>query len=610
MILYRQKLSQRNKRVRIQTQRQNGFTLIEVIIGIAVFAIITVGVYSSFNALKKATRGAREQTILSSLSSQYLEVVRNMPYDNIGTENGNPNGVLADESDPIVSNIEGETYNAYYEITYIDDSADGTILAGTDVSPNDYKQVKLVVEKMSTSKITTYITNVSPQGLEGLSNAGALYLSAIDANGQPIAGANFHIESLNLTPDIILDRTSDSSGNWIEVGLPATVNGYRIIVTKNGYSTDSTYPITVANPNPTKPDATVVNGAVTQIAFAIDFTSNLTIRTVNETCQNISGIDMNLRGAKLIGMTPSVLKYDQDHTSSAGQIALNAIEWDTYTPTLLTGQSYTVYGTSPIQEISVLPAASQTFTIVLGPDSTDSLLVIVKDSATGTAIEGATVSLHDGGTPADYSGVTGGSVWQQSDWSTGAGQSDWVDSSQYFTDDNNVNINTIPNGVRLASAGSNYASSGWLESSTFDTGGSSNFTTVAWQPTSQNPATTLKFQIASNNDNLTWNYLGPDGTASTYYTVSGSNISNVHDNNQYIRYKVFVNTTDSTFTPVLTSIGINYVSGCFTPGQVIFPGLTAGNDFDLTVSMPGYTTYTEDDLNVNGNQIIEVLMSP
>ncbi len=610
MILYRQKLSQRNKRVRIQTQRQNGFTLIEVIIGIAVFAIITVGVYSSFNALKKATRGAREQTILSSLSSQYLEVVRNMPYDNIGTENGNPNGVLADESDPIVSNIEGETYNAYYEITYIDDSADGTILAGTDVSPNDYKQVKLVVEKMSTSKITTYITNVSPQGLEGLSNAGALYLSAIDANGQPIAGANFHIESLNLTPDIILDRTSDSSGNWIEVGLPATVNGYRIIVTKNGYSTDSTYPITVANPNPTKPDATVVNGAVTQIAFAIDFTSNLTIRTVNETCQNISGIDMNLRGAKLIGMTPSVLKYDQDHTSSAGQIALNAIEWDTYTPTLLTGQSYTVYGTSPIQEISVLPAASQTFTIVLGPDSTDSLLVIVKDSATGTAIEGATVSLHDGGTPADYSGVTGGSVWQQSDWSTGAGQSDWVDSSQYFTDDNNVNINTIPNGVRLASAGSNYASSGWLESSTFDTGGSSNFTTVAWQPTSQNPATTLKFQIASNNDNLTWNYLGPDGTASTYYTVSGSNISNVHDNNQYIRYKVFVNTTDSTFTPVLTSIGINYVSGCFTPGQVIFPGLTAGNDFDLTVSMPGYTTYTEDDLNVNGNQVIEVLMSP
>ena len=263
---------------------QSGFTLIEVVIGIGVFAIITVGVYSSFNALTRATRGAREQTILSALSSQYLEVVRNMPYDNIGTENGNPNGVLADETDPIISTIEGETYHAYYEVTYIDDPADGTILAGTDPASNDYKQVKLAIKKISTNKITTFLSNVAPQGLEGLSNAGALHLIAIDANGQPVVGANFHIESLNLTPSIILDRASDATGTWIEVGLPASANGYRITVTKTGYSTDATFPTTVANPNPTKTDATIVAGIVTQLSFAIDLTANMTIKTVNETC--------------------------------------------------------------------------------------------------------------------------------------------------------------------------------------------------------------------------------------------------------------------------------------------------------------------------------------
>ncbi len=588
-------------------QKQLGFTLIEVVVGIGVFAVILVGVYSAFNALVRATRGAREQTILSSLSSQYLEVVRNMPYDNIGTENGNPNGVLADATDPIVSTIEGETYNAYYEVTYIDDIADGTILAGTDPSPNDYKQVKLSIKKMSTNKITTFLTNVAPQGLEGLNNAGALYLTAIDANGQPVADANFHIQSLNLTPDIILDRTSDASGHWIEVGLPASVNGYRITVTKTGYSTDLTYASSVSNPNPTKPDATVVNGTVTQVTFAIDLLSNLTIKTVNETCGNVSGVNMNLRGAKIIGTTPSVLKYDQNKTSASGQIVLNGIEWDTYTPTLLTGQSYTVYGTSPIQEISVLPGASQTFTIVLGPDSTDSLLVIVKDAATGTAIEGATVTLHKNSPSTDFSGVTGGSIWQQTDWGSGAGQDVWSNHSQYFSDDNNINNSA---GLTLASAGSNYVASGWLESSTFDTGAASNFTTVTWQPTSQNPATTIKFQIASNNDGVTWNYIGPDGTAATYYTVSGSNISATHDNNRYVRYKVFVSTTDVAYTPVLTSLGINYVSGCFTPGQVIFPDLDADNDYDLTVSMPGYDTHTESGLNINGNQSLEVLMSP
>ncbi len=531
-----------------------------------------------------------------------------MPYDNIGTQNGNPNGVLADATDPVVTTIEGQVYHMYYEVTYIDDPADGTILAGTDTAPNDYKQVKLAIKKLSTNHITTFITSVSPQGLEGLSNAGALYLRAIDANGQPVSGANFHIESLTQTPNIILDRTSDAGGNWIEVGLPASVNGYRITTTKTGYSTDATVPISVANPNPVKPDSTIVNGVVTQVTFAIDLVSNLTIKTVNQTCSPVSGVDLNVRGAKLIGNSPDVLKYNEDHTSSAGQIVLNNLEWDTYTPTMLTGQAYTVYGTSPIQEISVLPNATQTFTIVLGPASSDSLLVIVKDGATGTALEGATVTLHKNSPSTDYNGVTGGSIWQQSDWSGGFGQADFLNPDQYFTDDSNIDVSG--NNIVLASVGSVYASSGWLESSTFDTGAASNFTTLSWLPASQNPSTSLKFQIASNNDNATWNYVGPDGTAGSYYTVSGSNISTVHDNDRYVRYKVYLNTSDTAYTPVLSTVGLNYVSGCFTPGQVIFPNLTPGNDYDLSVNMTGYQSYSENGLNVNGNQAIEVLLTP
>lgn len=588
---------------------QSGFTLIEVVIGIGVFAIIMVGVFGSYNALIKATRAAREATVLSSLSSQYLEIVRNMPYDNIGTENGNPNGVLADYTDPIVTTIEGATYNMYYEVTYIDDTGDGTILAGTDVTPNDYKQIKLAIRRLSNNSVTYFVTNVAPQGLEGLSNAGALYLRAIDANGQPVVGANFHIESLTLTPNIVLDRTSDAAGNWIEVGLPATVNGYRITVTKTGYSSDTTVPVSIANPNPTKPDSTVVNGSVTQVTFAIDLVSNLAIRTVNQTCSAISGVNVNVAGDKLIGTSPNVLKYNQNSTSAGGQIALNNIEWDTYTPVLLTGQPYTVYGTSPIQEISVLPGASQTFTLVLGPASTHSLLVIVKDAATGTAIEGATVLLHKDSPTSDTSYITGGSIWRQADWSGGAGQDAYVNTDQYFAS-NNITATASPAGISLSQAGSVYAASGWLESSTFDTGTSSNFTTITWLPNSQNPATSLRFQIASNNDNATWNYVGPDGTAGTYYTVSGSNISAIHDNNRYVRYKAFLDTTNTAFTSVLSNVGLNYVSGCFTPGQVIFPDLTVGSDYSVTVSMPGYQDHTDSNLNINGNKLLEVLLTP
>lgn len=599
-----------NQKTKLSFKQQLGFTLIEVVVGIGIFAIILMGVFGSYNALSRATKGARQATILSSLSSQYLEVVRNMPYNNIGTENGNPTGVLADYTDPISQTIEGEAYRLYYEVTYIDDSADGTILAGTDTAPNDYKQVKLLITKVSTGKVTTFLTNVSPKGLEGLNNAGALYLRAIDANGQPIAGANFHIQSLNLTPDIILDRTSDATGTWIEVALPASTNGYRITTTKNGYSTDSTVAISGGNPNPTKPDATVVNGQVTQVTFSIDLLANLTIRTVNQTCQPVNGVNLNVTGSKLIGTTPNVYKYNQNHTSSSGQVALNNTEWDTYTPTMLTGQSYTVYGTSPIQQISVLPGASQTFTLVLGPASVNSLLVIVKDSATGTAIEGANIELTKNSPDDEWNGTTGGSIWQQIDWTGGAGQATFTDNTKYFNDDNNVQTGGVPTALRLAPAGSNYVASGWLESSTFDTGAASNFTTITWQPTSQNAATSLKFQIATNTDNSTWNYKGPDGTAATYYTVSGSNINAVHDNDRYVRYKAFLSTNDVAYTPVLTSLGINYVSGCFTPGQYIFPNLTSGSDYSLDVSMSGYTTQTLNGLNINGNQVITILLAP
>lgn len=124
-----------------------------------------------------------------------------------------------------------------------------------------------------------------------------------------------------------------------------------------------------------------------------------------------------------------------------------------YTPTLLTGQSWVVRGTSPIQQIAVAPGSSQTFTMILGTNTTaNSILVIVKDGSTGAALEFATVHLQKGGsTPQDYYGTTGGSVWVQQDWTGGAGQTNWSTTTpdMYTTDDGNIDVNSAPTGVRL-----------------------------------------------------------------------------------------------------------------------------------------------------------------
>jgi hypothetical protein len=483
---------------------------------------------------------------------------------------------------------------------------------GTDPYPADYKQVKMDILNTTTNQTTSFVTNVVPKGLEGTTNQGALQIQVIDSNGNPLPGVNINITYPTTTPTLILNRATDGSGQWVEVGLTPAVHNYRVAVSAPGYSSDQTYPVTVANPNPIHPDATVATGQVTKITFSIDLLSNLNIKTLNQTCGPINGINLNVLGAKLIGSSPNVNKFNNNYSSAAGVVALNNIEWDTYTPALLAGSSDIIYGTSPIQKISVLANTTQTFTMILGPNSTaNSLLVIVKDASSGTALENASVVLTDGGSY-NQTLLTGGSVWVQNDWSGGSGQASWSTSTPnlYFTDNGKADVSTAGQ-IKLKKVGGVYVSAtGTLESSTFDTGtNATNYTILSWLPASQSASTTAAFQVAANNDNATWNYVGPDGTANSYFTTPGIDMGSALDGREYFRYKVFLSTSDTSKTPALTSVNVNFVTGCFTPGQVIFTGLAGGN-YNLSVSLPGYQTQNINLTNVNGNQPQEVDMSP
>ncbi len=962
------------QRLFLNSKISAGFTLVEIVVSLAIFAILASGMLGAISVLSRISKQNREKVVLSSLAVNYMEIVKNMPYSDVGTVTGNPTGSLPDLTNAASSTVEGVLYKIYYEVTYIDDPADGSFPA--DVSASDYKQVKMNILNTRSGAVTNFVTNVVPKGLEDTTNAGALRVRVFDSVGQPISGVNVRIESTSSAPSIILDRTTDSGGQWVEVGLPPRANSYHIVVSKTGYSSDQTYPITAQNPNPYKPDSTVVAGQITDVSFSIDIGGNLSIRTLNEICQPINGINLNVRGAKLTGVNSSIYKYDNNFTSAAGVVSLTGLEWDTYTPALLSGQPWAVRGTSPIQKIDVLPGSSQTFTMILGsgssspsvgpsgwysdwgyrrkitqdrtkisgglnltnfpvlvslsgadyksvanggkvqsssgndflftasdgltkldfeieqydpvsgallawvriptlnaaantefyvyygkasvsaqanpsgvwgaasfqgvwhnsdtgttfydstgndfdaqanigygptsssagkigkalsfdgvqdygflpinnanittqsftlsawvktsrnssnilhkmtwnglgsgyiwnldssgrmrlflsaaanggtsrmfssnstsvtnnvwryinvvrnvgsnvqfyvdgalvatdsssqsgslsnnlnfffgredfvyvptnrflglqdevrvafaqrssqwigteynnqnspgtfvsvgseeayvpPAADSSLLVVVKDSASSSALEGAAVHLEKTLAPtASYDAITGGSVWTQSSWQGGSGQADWLGGSvdRYFQSDGNTDVTVSPVGVRLKQTAGIYSLSGWLESSTFDTGtASTSFTTISWQPTSQTASTTLKFQLAANNDNSTWDYIGPDGTASSYFTVPGTNVPASLSNKQFVRYKVYLSTIDTSVTPVLTSLNINYVSGCYTPGQVFFGGLLPGTFYSLEVTLPGYQTYNEPSINIYGNQVIEVLMSP
>ena len=585
-----------------------GLTLVELVVSIAIFAFLCLSVYGMYTAIINGIVSYRERTTISALADQYMEIARNLPYSKIGTLGGNPHGDLPDIPNPVETIFNGATYQIYYVVNYIDDPADGTALLGNDFAANDYKQVKLYIKNASTGIENSFLTNIVPKGLENLESGGAVSIKVFDAVGQPVSGATIQIQNTSISPNINLTRMSDANGDWVEVGLPNSANGYHITVSKNEYSSDSTHPITEQNPNPVKPDATVLNGQVTQISFLIDKLSNLVFNTLNQTCEAIPGVDLKVQGSKLIG-TPKVFKFDNDYISNSnGEAFLNNIEWDSYTPAV-TGSTYMIYGSSPIQQVNLLPDTSQNFTLILGPATENSFLAIVKDSATGNSIEGASIELQKIFPESSITKLTGGSILSQQDWSGGPGQSNFIDSTKYYEDDGNVDGNGTPSGLRLLKNGPFYVSSGFLISSTFDTGTSqTSYTTLTWQPTSQDPDTIIKFQLAANNDNATWNFIGPDGTSGTYYTVPGTTMNSL-DNNRYFRYKVFLSTSDSSKTPVLTSANINYVSGCYSPGQSFFPGLEDGSDYRAIISMPGYQTQNIEGIEIDGYGVLEVLLT-
>jgi len=88
-------------------------------------------------------------------------------------------------------------------------------------------------------------------------------------------------------------------------------------------------------------------------------------------------------------------------------------------------------------------------------------------------------------------------------------------------------------------------------------GSVATWTTLSWTATT--PAnTTLQFQAAaSNSPSGPFNFVGPDGTAATFFTTSGASIAQFN-NKRYLKYKAFLSTTDPTVTPT-----VNDVTVCF-----------------------------------------------
>jgi len=370
--------------------QNHGFTFIELMVTIAIISIISVTFLGLFTQTLRFVQVKRIQVHAAALATEQMELVRNLSFNDVGTQGGIPSGVIPQHQILSRGSI---NFVVDTDIFYVDDIFDGT-LGGTpnDTLNTDYKQVKITVSWDTPwgADSMFFLTNVSPKGIETNAGGGTLRINIFDASGVPVPQAE--VDVVNTIEGVNLQNilTSDT-GMIVLPGSPASVDNYQITAAKSNFSLDRTYGINdpLGNVTPDQRHQSVFTGATTEVSFQIDLLSQLRINTFL-----YQGIDpalplslaVSVTGGKIIGEDAAsnpVFKYSaQVTTDAAGGVLLNPIEWDTYTITFPeAAPNYNIIEYSPpIHPISVLPNTASTITFLFAePYVQYSLLVTVLD---------------------------------------------------------------------------------------------------------------------------------------------------------------------------------------------------------------------------------------
>ena len=119
-----------------------------------------------------------------------------------------------------------------------------------------------------------------------------------------------------------------------------------------------------------------------------------------------------------------------------------------------------------------------------------------------------------------------------------------------------------------------------LKDSNPPAGTSSTWAGLTWTA-SLPTGTSVKFQAAgSGSTNGPFNFVGPDGTANTFFTASGASLAQFNGN-RYLKYRAFLATTSSSVTPSVAD-----ATWCFA-SQAASADLSITNSDNVATAAPG-----------------------
>jgi type II secretory pathway pseudopilin PulG len=379
---------------------KSGFTIIEALVFLFIFAIITVTFYATWSASTRYILLVKNRFIAISLANEKMEVVRNLAYDKIAHTGATPPGNLRQEE--YITRM-GKEFHVRTRIRNEDDPLDGT-LDGTpkDVNFVDYKNVRIEVSWDSDAYNVTLASRFVPPGIESsAANLGVLVVNVYsDQSKSNVSGSTVLVT--NAATGFHETDETDNFGRLMLVGLPESTKKYQVTLAKSGYEAVATLPpYPATNYNPTDTHASVIKSAVNTIDIIQNKTANLKIKTTDYLNQSVAGMNFYLKGGRVMGTTvpadplvPGDPKYKIDEhaqTEADGEKDYDAVSPGQYEFTLeKTG--YTLIGLNAVSPFLLASEQTLPLAVKVSPNNVTALLINVKKDLT-TPIAGASVHL-------------------------------------------------------------------------------------------------------------------------------------------------------------------------------------------------------------------------
>lgn len=232
-----------------------GFTLIEVVVAMLVFAIIATGFLMTLTASMVTTRDTRTRIVAANLASQQIDLVRSLDVFEVTSSTRD-------------ITLNGDTFHVAVHASWATSSGTtATCESGGATGSLSYRQVTVEVtwDNMRAGTPPVYAdTSIAPDSKITDPSLGTILVGVIDAAGAGVSGATVSLSPANGIASV----TTDSDGCAYLLKVPPATS-YTVTVTKSGYVSDQQ----VSSPEAA---VSVVAGSTSRASFGYDKATTFT----------------------------------------------------------------------------------------------------------------------------------------------------------------------------------------------------------------------------------------------------------------------------------------------------------------------------------------------